>query len=68
MYFKIYIVYPVEKNLILLNLEQILPSEAHGETEDTPVEVDFPAKEMKLFLSPGALGNTRSSSRSFYVI
>lgn len=52
MYLKIYIVYPTKKNLILLNLGQMLTSEAHEEMENTSVEVDFPSKEMKLCSHP----------------
>lgn len=38
-----------EEKLILLNFRQILTTEAHRETEDAPVEVEFPEKDMKLF-------------------
>lgn len=56
-----------EEKLILLNLRQILTTEAHTKTEDAPVQLEFPARDMKTFLSPAALGSVLTS-RSFYVI
>lgn len=41
-----------EKKLILLNLRQILTTGAHRRTEDAPVEVEFPTKDMKVFSHP----------------
>lgn len=41
-----------EEKLILLNLRQILTTEAHRKTEDAPAEVEFPEEDMKLLSNP----------------